>query len=614
MGRRKMKRAKKKIAAVAENFDFSEFQNMAYSLHDIEKRSSYDDFEKSSQFCYDKLKALGFSDVKRYAHKADGVSGAFDCVMPQAWSLDRKKRSFLEVVGEDIPGCGRILADSSLRPLAANIWSPPTPKGGITAELVAHDSLPEDNWKAARGKWVLYTPRDGSKLEIITRKFAAAGIAGLVAGDLATQVEMPDDLEWYNGNGHCGWYLTRDDARFPVFSITPRQATVLHRELEKRRIVLHGEMNTRIYDGEIWTVTGTIPGESSDEIALFAHIYEPFVGDDAAGFAHLAEFGHQLLKRGVRLRRTLRVVFSMELYGFAAYLKAHGQNVALAANFDGIAFLNDPDLLARRTPFFRSSFSDWLNWDFLTANIRNYSVRAENASLSDDTFGGDPYFHGGIPVFWIHSSCGKAHHSTGYLFQPDWAAAGEQLPVVDVLLEELLCIEKLPDYAPRAVREFRAAAKTIMADKTLSGFEKRMRLAAEYMRQSGRLASVTRFTGQPVETRALDAAYAAFGEKASSLPAGELSEAEAAAAGMFVKAGSHGCPFSLGRIPHAERHPARLPRIVWALLDGRRSLLECIRMADAESGRRTPVEKIAKIVSDIEYVSRYGYASIKKKG
>ena len=170
-----MKRAEKKIAAVAENFDFSEFQNMAYSLHDIEKRSSYDDFEKSSQFCYDKLKALGFSDVKRYAHKADGVSGSFDCVMPQAWSLDRKKRSFLEVVGDDIPGCGRVLADSSLRPLAANIWSPPTPRGGITAELIAHDSLPPDNWEAARGKWVLYTPREGSRLEIITRKFAAAG-------------------------------------------------------------------------------------------------------------------------------------------------------------------------------------------------------------------------------------------------------------------------------------------------------------------------------------------------------------------------------------------------------------------------------------------------------
>ncbi|MBQ9501458.1 MAG: hypothetical protein IJU70_04790 [Lentisphaeria bacterium] len=608
-----MKSAEKKIAAVAENFDFPEFQNMAYSLLDIEKRSSYDDFEKSSQFCYDKLKALGFSDVKRYAHKADGVSGSFDCVMPQAWSLDRKKRSFLEVVGDDIPGCGRVLADSSLRPLAANIWSPPTPKGGITAELIAHDSLPPDNWEAARGKWVLYTPREGSRLEIITRKFAAAGIAGLVAGDLATQVEMPDDLEWYNGNGHCGWYLTRDDVRFPVFSITPRQAVVLLRELKKRRIVLHGEMNTRVYDGEIWSVTGTIPGESSDEIALFAHIYEPFIGDDAAGFAHLAEFGHQLLKRGVKPRRTLRVVYSMELYGFAAYLKAHGQKVVLAANFDGVAYKNSPDMLVRRAPFFCPSFSDWLNLDFLTANIRNYSVSAEKASMSDDTFGSDPYFHGGVPVFWLHSSSGKAHHSMGYLFEPDWLAVEEQLPVVDALLEELLCVEKLPDYAPRAVREFRAAAKAVMRDESLSGFEKRMRIESEYMRQFRRLLSVTRFTGQAVETKTLEAAYAAAAEKAASLPAGELSEAEAEAASMFVKAGNYGCPFSLGRIPHSVRRPVRMPRLVWALLDGRRSLLECIRMADAETGRPTSVEKIAKIVADIEYVSQYGYASVKKR-
>ena len=70
-----MKNARAKIREVAENFDFPEFQNTAYTLWEIEKGSSYEDFERSSRYCYDKLAAAGFSDVRRYAHKADGVSG-----------------------------------------------------------------------------------------------------------------------------------------------------------------------------------------------------------------------------------------------------------------------------------------------------------------------------------------------------------------------------------------------------------------------------------------------------------------------------------------------------------------------------------------------------------
>ena len=607
-----MKNAKAKIKEVAENFDFPEFQNTAYTLWEIEKGSSYEDFARSSQYCYDKLAAAGFSDVRRYAHKADGVSGAFDCVMPQAWFPDRKKRSFLEVVGDEVPGCGRVLADSFVRPLSANIWSPATPKGGITAELVDLDTLPKDDWSAARGKWVLYT-RSGGSLEITTRKLAAAGIAGLVAGDLSTAVEMPDALGWYNGNGHCGWYLTKEDPRFPVFSIAPRQAIALRRELAKRKIVLHGEMYARICDGEIWSVTGTIPGESKDEIALFAHIYEPFVGDDTVGFAHLLEFGRQLLARKVRLRKTLRLVFSMELYGFAAFLKEHGQNVVLAANFDGVAYLNDPDLLVRRTPFFAASFSDWLNWDFLSKNIEGYQVIPEAASLSDDTFGADPYFHGGVPTFWLHTSCGKSHHITGYLFSPDWNAVRVQLPVIDALLEELLCLEELPDYSPRAAKEFRAAARNIMARKDISPFQKRMRLEAEHLRQTTRLASVTRFTGQAAPSDEADALLEAFLAKVDALPVREPTEVERKAASMFVRAGKFGCPFSLGQIPHAERRPVRIPRTVWSLLDGKRPLLDCIRMAEAENDAVTSQEKIAKIVADIEYVSSYGYASVKTK-
>lgn len=601
----------KLIAEIAANFDFADFQNTAYTLADIEKRSSYDDFARSAGYCAEKLKALGFSDVRRYAHRADGVSAAFDCVMPQAWSLDPKKRSFLEIANGDVPGCGRVLADSSVRPLSANIWSAPTPKGGVTAELVSIDALPADDWSAARGKWVLFAPTPGSACPGFNRRLADVGIAGLVRCNMANECEMPDDLGWYNGNGHCGWYLTKDDPRFPVFSISPRQARALLRALPGRRIELHGEMNCRVYNGEIETVTGTIPGESADEIALFAHLYEPFVADNAAGAAFLCEFGHQLLKRGVKLRKTLRVVLSMELYGMAAYLEKHGKNIVLAANFDGGApRLESANLLVRRSPFFRASFSDWIVLDLLKKNITKYPVTEEAASLSDDTFTPDPYFHGGIPVFWIHSPCDKAHHSTGYLFAPDWAAARDQVPVMCAAVETLLTLDALPDFAPRAEKEFRTAARRILSDQTLSPFAKEMRLEAEYLRQANRLASATRFTGQPVRTAELENLFAAARARIARKTV-EPTAIERRAMAMTVKAGRYGFPFSLGRIPFAERRPVAIPRTVWCLLDGKRPLLSAIRMAEAESGTVTSPEKITRIIADCEYVARYGYASVK---
>ena len=42
------------------------------------------------------LEDVGFSDVRRIAHKADGETASFDFIMPQAWDLE--SRSTLKIV------------------------------------------------------------------------------------------------------------------------------------------------------------------------------------------------------------------------------------------------------------------------------------------------------------------------------------------------------------------------------------------------------------------------------------------------------------------------------------------------------------------------------------
>ncbi|MBR7121649.1 MAG: AAC(3) family N-acetyltransferase [Lentisphaeria bacterium] len=549
-------------------------------------------------------------NIQRITHAADGRNTTFDYTMPQAWSLDRDKRSFLEITGAPLPGIGNILADSAVDPLHANIWSAPTPEGGSTAELIDFAVLEPGNYEAARGKWVLYAPQSASLIGGVYHDLAEAGIAGMVGSDFEEFDASPDSFEWLNGNGYCGWYLIAGEKRFPTFSVSPLTAAALRERLQQEKVILHGEMYCKVYDGEIYTVTGTIPGESSDEFALIAHLYEPFVNDDAAGFAFLCEIARILKAGNFKLKKTLRLIFSMELYGTAAYLKEYGANIVLAANCDGIAYADTDTLFARRTPFFCPSFSDWLNLETFQTFLPQFNPAEAPASLSDDTFAADPGFHGGIPTFWLYHSSGTAHHITGYRFAPDWRKAKAELPVISAIFTALLCKKEFPDYSAKAAKELLQSGELIYADTTLTPFEKKMRLQAEYMRQCGRLTSLKNYTGQSVNTGALDGIRKIFEEKIAALPAEEFSAAEYRALNMTVTPGPYGLPFSLAQVPFDERHPVNISNNLWALLDGRRNLLECIRLADAESGKRTSDAAITALIKDMLYAARYGYAEI----
>ncbi len=593
-----------------ELFDIHRVQRTACALNAMERRSSYDDFDASTKYCMEKMIECGVEKVERFAHAADGRSTTFDYTMPQAWSLDRDKRSFLEIVGEELPDIGSVLADSTIHPLHANIWSSPTPAGGTTAELIDFADLEPGNYEAARGKWVLYAPRTAFLIGGVYHDLAEAGIAGMVGSDFEEFDASPDSFEWLNGNGYCGWYLIAGEKRFPTFSVTPLVAAALKERLSQGPVTLHGEMYTKVYDGEIYTVTGIIPGESTDEVAIISHLYEPFVNDDATGFAFPCELARVLKAGNFKLKKTLRLIFSMELYGTAAYLKEHGQNIVLAANCDGIAYPEAPVLYSRRTPFFCPSFSDWLNLDTLREFLPEYTPTESRASLSDDTFAADPCFHGGIPTFWISHTSSTAHHITGYRFDADWRTAKAELPVIGAIFAALLTADALPDYSGKAAGELLKSGEEILADGTLKPFEKKMRLLAEYMRQTGRLNALKKYTGQKVNTDALDGIKKIFDARIDTLPDEEFSAAEYRALNIVVKPGIYGLPFSLSRIPDAERHPAGISNNLWALLDGKRNLLECIRLADAESGSHTSDAMITELVKNLCYVAKYGYAEI----
>ena len=605
----KMLSAHPRIETVRKCFSLDHLQDCALTLNEFERRGSYDAYDRSTRWCMDKLKEAGFKKIERFTHPADGKTAGFDCIMPEAWDLTG--RSTLKILSPEVPEPESLLADTARNPLEATTYSAPTPRGGITAEIINGDALTEFSPDTVRGKWIFITGH-GSDLDGQRYlRLARAGAAGLVASDFSVGEISPDDPYWFNGQGVNGWYHPKEAPRLPVFSISPRRAKKLLALMEKGKVTVRGEIHARIYDGSIYTVTAVIPGESKEEYALLAHLYEPFVADDALGFAAACELGRILTSRSVKLKKTLRVIFSMELYGFAAYFQSIGTRHRMfgGLNLDSFChFLRE--IIFRRSPACNPFFGDWFYRDWYRKFLPSFTWKEICGTLSDDTFPSDPAIN--LPMNWLYMPSGQYHHNSGPGFGADWLIVKEMFPVFAAAVETLLTMDFKSDYSARAVREFRSAAQGILRDPALSAYEKKIRLDAGFFRYSRMLASWRKFNGKTEDCSGLEKLYHEFSAK---LPGGEsdsFSPVEYRAMNLIPERLQPGRPFSLARVPYPERKPVSIPPDLWSLFDGKRSLLHCIRLADAEwRNRKTSDAIIRRLVEDLKYLEPYGYVRLK---
>lgn len=591
-------------------------------LHQLEKRASYSDFPKGVDFCIRTLSECGFQRIEKLTHSADGKSSAFDCVMPQAWDL--AGRSLLKIVSPEVAGPEAILADSDQKPISAAIWSPPTPPGGITGELVELEEL-HGRYSEAVNKWVLCCLNGTVRIDgELNRKLAMAGAAGLVVTNLALQETAPNDIWWFNGQGMRGWYHVKEDLHLPVFSISPKQAFHLKERLKKAPVILHGEMNTRIYDGEIYTVTAVIPGESDEEYALFAHIYEPFPADDALGFAIATELGRIVRDGGIKLRKTLRVVFSMELYGFAAFLKDRVRTgrITAALSLDGFSHKASKNISFRQSSISLPFFGDLYYPEHFFQRHGDIPYAVLPGTLSDDTFAGDPLV--GIPTNWFYNPSGIFHHSTAEGFQPDWETVEQEFPTLATLIIHFLSADATR-FASNA-KAIETAAQTELHKELTQTAEAEAcgklnwfdadAVAEMWCRyQSERLKSMYRFFQMPENSALLQSFTAATRACQSHFHRKrcfDLSSPERKAANTVVIRQTAGTPFSHARVPYAERRICSFNKLLFSLFDGKRDLLTAIRLMDAATGVETPPEKISDILNNLPYLEKYGYLSLEK--
>lgn len=583
-------------------FDLELARRCTEQLHFYEASCSHSGFAAAAEYCRRALNEAGFEKIELLEHDADGKTSFFDCTMPPAWDLTG--RSFLTVAGENI-----ILADTDKIPFAAAPWSPPTPPDGITAELVA---LKPGEVSDVRGKWVLLTIYDGRNPQgEFLEQLRQNGAVGVVAVDFLSGKDYPDSIRWFNGTGRFGWYPLAGDQRLPLFAISARQGTMLLKKLASGKVTLHGVMDSRIYSGKIYTVTAVIPGKSEQEYALFSHIYEPFAADNAIGFGAICAIGKAIREVYGTPERTLRVVFGMELYGFAAYLADPGraERISGALNMDAINHKKQKLLTFVDSPLCAPWFGDWVIPEILQQKLPDTTIIRQQGNLSDDTFAGDPLC-GNVPVNWCKNPSGSAHHCGCEDFEADWQWAAEEFPAFASAIAAMLqfSAEETEKFPAFAVTEFQAQSRLIcQSDKRPD--EKLLLLKGVCNYLSGKLDSAAKYCRTVADTTALEKIFRESCAAVSGTSC--LTETEALLA-KIIPQRDEATPFSLAKIPYNERKSFRLNRLLYSLFDGKNSLLEAFRLADWQLNTSSSETEIQNELQRLKYLEKYGYVTLKQ--
>ena len=597
-------------------------------LHRLEGNESNSNFKASTDFALKMMNEAGFQQTERIVLPADGRTTYFDCIMPPAW--DSIGRSFVRLEDESLTMEERLIADSDKDQFNAGIWGAPTPEGGITCEIADYRNTGADA-EAVRGKLVLLDGYSQAQYKFVSLN----GGAGVIISDSAGGEEYPEFCRWCNGIGFTGWYHTAEDHRIPIFSITPRRAAFLRERLARGKVTAHAEARTRIYEGEIYTLTGIIPGSSKEEITMVAHMYEPFLPDDSAGGAVICEICRSLkslIAQGKLppLKKTLRIVLSMERYGFSQYYLDRERNARTLTvfSFDSCCHFpggkDQPRLKIRQSSIIRPSFLDWYLPELFRTQLPEVSFLLERGNLSDDTFCSDDWI--GIPLLWTHSGNHRYYHNSGPMFMDaDWDLAYDVARGMGMLIG-MLATAEAAEFRQLA-EETAEMARTELAERfTAVRYELKKgsltcREAADKIRfladkAAERLNSINRFSPGTVHPDDLDflaelAESALSGiRKVSGEP--ELYGAMAKAAKLVVTRLEPGVLMSMAKVPHAERRPNSIDLVLYILLDGKRSLYDAMKLYEYEMDITFSDEAYQKRIDMLRYLEKYGYVKIRE--
>jgi hypothetical protein len=410
---------------LASVFDTPRCVEFVAAIFENDRWFDFAAFRRTAEYCCRQMTRAGLSGVESLPLKADGKTPYGDWVIPRAWDVNY---AALSVAG------GAVITDYRDVPCSLAMYSSPTQPGGITASVVVADNEEALKHTDLTGKLVLTRLAPGRALAPAVSGGAAGIVSdclGLIPGIRESRADAYDAHIWDNG------FQAFDDAGMFAFCLSPRKGDALREWLAKNPgALLHADVNTRRYDGEVHTVSGLLPGSDpgAGEILVYGHLYEPGAHDNASGCGLMLELATALgraVESGAipRPRRGIRFVMGWECGGSMGWCAAHPDLVsrticAIVPDMVGSGKKNNTAMKIWHNPLSNGSYADALVHDIFTAyeahNPAGFAVSGTPFHIGSDNILADPCF--GIPTVALIMHPALSYHSsmdTMALIEPD---------------------------------------------------------------------------------------------------------------------------------------------------------------------------------------------------
>jgi hypothetical protein len=614
-------------------------ENMARLL-EIEKGHTFDDYHKAAQFTAKLIKDVGIKNCEIINFPADGKTVYQDKRMPLAWNAAKGR---LTIKKSPLKFSEPVIADYERHPFHLVEGSVSAPKEGLYVRIITEFQL--FNGENPENCLVVTNPL--TRHTEIFKKALDLGAIGFVSDFLAGRYDTPDGIQWVNActeGDH--WHVQSEDRPFICFSISPRTGDILRQAASAGEVTALVECDGQRFEGELPVVTAVIPGRQDKELWIFSHLYEPLSDDNSSGVVGSIEMA-RVIKKLVDsgdlppLEFSLRLVFTMEMYGYAAFIEklcsAEGHKAIGAINTDSMTtgdlrvFLAPPG-----TPFYGNYLMEKTadeykgNTEPAIFEIINHGIYADDAIFSEPTVGIPTLWPLGRDKWWHNSAQDMSlilpsDFSRVVALIGSWAASvltinKRSLP--GVIAESSIYAKKhLVEESRQILKAFQTGELGHNAQSEISD-----RMFYRLKIESAQIADFCKIS----DIKMINSEIKKLSEETKHLISDletkiKLIDAEAKnkknknckwfdyAASVTPKRLTRGLPYDLVAIPKNERIslPERIIygplAIILANMDGKKNLQRLIRETEWETNTIFSSRLIKKHINAISYLSDYGY-------
>ncbi len=584
-------------------------------VYSTDRFFTFPKFAETARYLESTMRQIRLQQVEIVNAPADGKTQVGFWTEPLAWDV---KSATLELLDDSVPADRRTLADYAKVPASLVMWSGPTLKGGLTAEIVPVTTA--DIGKVdLRGKLAL-TDVNPAGIKWLLVKAGALGAINTFTENPA----LLDGRQWINAWGDDGWAYTARSTPLIGFSITPKQTQLVRELLKRGPVRAHATVDTRYYAGAYPYVMGVIPGTSQEEVLTLGHTSEQGAEDNATGVAATLEAMatlQRLIASGKlpRPKRGIRILSMGEMYGSMHYVEHNRDRIRRtvaamcvdtpAASYD----LPGTEYTFYLNPHVAKDFTDAFILEIAASHLKsvNRPWHEKEFTTGTDTYLAEPMV--GVPTVWGYSGSGvETHHNSEDTPGRVDARSLRDISIIDAAFlyfvanageTEALWLAQLSERRGHAQVSKRTTAEQIAyaVDRESQAIRSVLRLVPEARRDA--VAQVL---------NAGVARLQAFGNKqrAQASQAGApLVQANPEAARIVVQRRRFGT-VPLDDLPQDqwEGYPsgawAAVPTIALYWCDGHRNLAEVIRLTQLELG---PSQ--FDFIGYFRFLERHGYVA-----